>query len=338
MMPIVRIGVLGAAKMAIRRVIPSMQEAKGAVCQGIASSRPGIAKSSAERLGIPLAFDSYDALLASPSIDAVYIPLANGLHRKWVERAAATGKHVLCEKPLALSAADAEEMFAVAERYGVRLMEAYSYRFHPQHQRVCELISQGVVGEKPTFLRAVFAFNLDERDETGRLSTRLDPQAGGPGALMDVGCYGIHTALAIFGSAPVTVTARSVYNKDGVDVGTSGILEFEDGCTAAISAHFGLHFCTEYEVHGPGGRIHLGQAYGNRSPDARYPITISTPSGVQVEELPFTNQITLLLDHFAELVRNPTQQSLIPRADSVTIMRVMDAWRHSALTGQCITL
>lgn len=334
----IRVGVLGAAKIALGSVIPALQAGEGVTCAGIASQRPGVAAELARKLGIPLAFDSYQALLESPEIDAVYIPLANGDHREWTERAAAAGKHILCEKPLGLNAAEAEAMFVAAERHGVRLLEAFSYYFNPQHQRVLELLAAGTVGT-PTHFRARFSFPLMSAPVAGdRLNVRLDPGAGGAGAMMDIGCYGVHAARRVFGGDPIAVTAHSTFTDQGVDVATSAVLEFSGGRLAVVDVSFAEYDTTEYEVSGLKGTIRLPKGYANQPRGTEFPIEIRTEAGERIETLPYVDQVELMVEHFGRLIRDPELAPFTPKSETLGIMRVLDAVAESARTGRRVTL
>ena len=215
-----RWGVLSTAAIGLKKVIPAMQASRHCDVRAIASRDAGTAEDAAGRLGIPRAFGSYEALLADPDIDAVYIPLPNHLHAEWTLRAAAAGKHVLCEKPLAMSEAQAREMVEGCARAGVKLMEAFMYRLHPQWVRVREMVAQGRLGD----LLAVETFfsyrNLDPKN------IRNVPAYGG-GALMDIGCYAVNVSRMLFGAEPVRV--EGAVHRDprfGTDVLTSATLDF----------------------------------------------------------------------------------------------------------------
>ena len=170
------------------------------------------ARQWAAQRNVPHAFGSYEELLASDVIDAVYVPLPNAMHKEWSIKAMQQGKHVLCEKPLAASAGDVREMIAVADTSGVKLMEAFMYRFHPATVRLVELIKEGAIGS-PAVIKATFGFRLDKpHDEDIRWSAEL---AGG--ALMDVGCYCVNLVRLLAGSEPTSVTARASWAATGVD-------------------------------------------------------------------------------------------------------------------------
>ena len=218
-----RWGVLGTAKIGAEHVIPAIQKARNGEVLAIASRRPGGAEATADALGIPERFDSYEALLASDSVDAVYIPLPNHLHAEWTKAAAAVGKHVLCEKPLALSAAQAGEMIDACAAAGVVLMEAFMYRLHPTWLKARELVATGRIGELQA-IQTQFGYFNDDPD-----NIRNKVECGG-GALMDVGCYAIDLARWMFDGEPTGIQAKlRRHPMFGTDVVTSALMEFGQG-------------------------------------------------------------------------------------------------------------
>ncbi len=216
----VRWGVLGCASIAVNKVIPAMQRSKLCDVTAIASRDEPRAAAAAAELGIPKSYGGYQEILDDPDIEAVYIPLPNHLHATWTLRAAAAGKHVLCEKPLAMSSAEAQEMVDGCQAAGVALMEAFMYRLHPLWVRVRELVRDGAVGELEA-IQAFFSYrNLDP------VNIRNVTEFGG-GALMDIGCYPVNVARMMFDAEPVTVAG--VVRRDpsfGTDALTSAVLDF----------------------------------------------------------------------------------------------------------------
>jgi len=239
---VLRFGVLGCAAIATKKVIPAIQQ-QSERCEvvAIASRDHDRAAATAADLGIGRHHASYDALLTDDDVDAVYIPLPNHLHAPWTLRAAAAGKHVLCEKPLALDAAEAAGMIDGCRRAGVTLMEAFMYRVHPLWMRVHELVTEGSIGELQS-IQAFFSYrNLDPRN------IRNIADYGG-GALMDIGCYPINVARWMFGAEPTNVAGSVRYDPTfGTDVLSSAVLDF-DGRHAAFTCS------TQIE---PDQRVHL---------------------------------------------------------------------------------
>src|SRR5215207_2157730 len=249
-MATVRWGILSTADIAVSKVIPGIRRAARCEIVAIASRDADRARSIADRLAIPTAHGSYDDLLADPAVDAVYIPLPNHLHAEWAIRAAQAGKHVLCEKPLALSAADAEAMIDACRRAGVLLMEAFMYRLHPSWIAVRELVASGRIGS----LRAVDSwFSYFNDDATNIRNVR---EFGG-GALYDIGCYCVNLSRMLFGAEPVRV--RSTIERDptsGVDVITSGILSFASG-VGTFTCSTRLEPDQRVDIYGTDGRIRI---------------------------------------------------------------------------------
>ncbi len=219
----VRWGVVSTAGIGLEKVIPAIQRAPNCEVVAIASRRAGRARAAADQLGIPLSFGSYEELVNAEGIDALYIPLPNHLHLKWTAAAAGAGKHVLCEKPLALTSADARQMVAVCAKAGVKFMEAFMYRLHPSWVKVKQLVSSGAIGELRAIQTRFAYFNDDPDNIRNRLET-------GGGALMDIGCYAINLSRMLFGSEPTGVSAAVSRDPgSGVDILTSALLEFGAG-------------------------------------------------------------------------------------------------------------
>ncbi|MGD9182650.1 MAG: Gfo/Idh/MocA family oxidoreductase, partial [Desulfobacterales bacterium] len=188
----VKWGVLGNATIARRCVMPAISKSVNGTLHALATRSPEHAGKVASENSIAHIYDSYDALLMDPEIDAVYIPLPNHLHRLWALNALNAGKHVLCEKPLACNAKEAREMVSAARDTGLLLMEALMYRFHPRSRRIKQMVAEGRIGT-PCLVRSAFCFRMREKDWTNTDNVRLKPEMGG-GALLDVGCYSVSVA------------------------------------------------------------------------------------------------------------------------------------------------
>lgn len=314
-------GVLGTANIAVRKVIPAMLRSKLSRVVAIASRSLEKAAEAGAHLGIDSAYGSYEELLADPVVEAVYIPLPNNLHKDWTIAAAEAGKHVLCEKPLALTSEDAREMIEVCEKEGVFLMEAFMYRLHPIWQKVMSLIGEGAVGEIRS-VQSVFSYYND--DPT---NIRNVPELGG-GALYDIGCYCVNSARMIFGGEPIDV--KAVLRKDpdlGVDVLTSAVLEFEGGHSEFVCS-------TQMErdqrvvVHGTTGRIVVEIPYN--IPSDR-PTTIHLLSGgsssgasrVDHVSVETANAYTVQADSFSRAIRRRDPPP-VPPTDAVANMKVIE--------------
>src|SRR5881396_1229661 len=219
----VRWGILGAARIAVRKVIPGMQRGEWSEVAAIASRERRKAEDAARKLGMPKAYGSYEELLADTEIEAVYNPLPNHLHVPWSINAAEAGKHVLCEKPLSLTVAEAKTLLDARGRCGVKIGEAFMVKTHPQWLRTRELIRKGVVGDLRSIVGVFSYFNRDPENVRSKLEW-------GGGGLLDIGCYPITTSRFIFGEEPVSVLGLIERDPDfKTDRLASAILEFPSG-------------------------------------------------------------------------------------------------------------
>ena len=224
----VRWGIISTAKIGMEKVTPAIQAASNCDVVAIASRSPERASEAAIALGIPSSFDTYQDLLDAGDIDAVYIPLPNDQHAEWAIRAARAGKHVLCEKPLAMTEAQAREVVDACAEAGVKLMEAFMYRHHPTWVTAIELVRSGAVGE----VQAVHSWFSYYNDDPSNIRNRLEH---GGGATMDIGCYCVNLSRLVFDAEPSTVQAA--VRRDpllGIDTVTSAVLEFPRGGQAVF--------------------------------------------------------------------------------------------------------
>ena len=228
--PALRIGILGAANIA-RSFIAGVRPSQKVTVVAVASRDAERAAAFARENGVAQVHRSYEALLADPAIDAIYNPLPNNLHAEWSIRALEAGKHVLCEKPLATSAADARAMFAAAQRHGVHLAEAYPYRAQPQTLKMREVLAKGTVG-RLQYVQASFGFPLADPK-----NIRFDPALAG-GALMDAGCYPVSLVRTVAGERPKRVHAMARWGESGVDLTLIASIEFASGLLAQVSCSF----------------------------------------------------------------------------------------------------
>lgn len=276
-------------------MVPAIAASRNGVLVGVASREHERARDFAKQHGIARALGSYDDLLADPEVQAVYIPLVNSLHHEWTLRALAAGKHVLCEKPLAMNAREAEEMAAAAKASGKLLMEAFMYRFHPRTRSFVE-----AVRSDPLYVQASFGFPLN-----AKANYRLQPELGG-GALLDVGCYCVNAALWILGE-PEHVGASM--NIAGVDMSVNALLTYSSGASASVWGSF-------------------------ESPEVQE-LTVVTHDSVRRLEAPFTSwrdpddPYQLMVESFADSVIHDTPAA-IPPEQSVANMRVLDRIRKAA--------
>lgn len=242
-------GILSTARIT-RRVIPPIHQAERSQAIAVASRNQASAQAFAQKWDIPHAFGSYDELLESPDIDAVYIPLPNSLHCEWVIKAAQARKHILCEKPLALTVDDVDRMREAAETNNVVLLEAFMYRMHPQLATLKSLINNGLIGEVQ-LVRAKFSFTL-----TDPTNIRLQKALGG-GSLWDVGCYPVSFAQAIADSDPEEAFGWQKRNEQGAETMFVGQLNYANGLIAQFDSSFALPFRSGAEVIGETGTIYV---------------------------------------------------------------------------------
>ncbi|MDF2835750.1 MAG: oxidoreductase domain protein [Paenibacillus sp.] len=250
-------GVLGCAGIAKRSVIPGVQASQFNEVTAIASRNFDNASRTAEEHGIQTAYGSYEELLSDSSIDVVYIPLPNHLHREWTIRAAEAGKHVLCEKPLALNANEAAEMAEACARAGVQLSEAFMYRWNPRYDAIRDIIASGEIGELRG-IRSAFTFN-NAKDSN---NVRYRKEWGG-GSIYDVGCYPINAARLLLGKEPEAVTVQAIFSPehDDVDMMASGLMEFEGGVSLTFDCGMWAAFRNPLEVLGTDGIIEVPSAF-----------------------------------------------------------------------------
>jgi len=313
----VRWGVLGTANIGVKKVIPAMQQGRHVEMAGIASRDRARAERVAGQLGIPKAYGSYETLLADPEIDAVYIPLPNHLHVPWSIKALEAGKHVLCEKPIGLSAAEGQKLLDVASRYPrQKIMEAFMYRHHPQWQRARQIVTAGEIGAVRT-IHVFFSYhNVNPKN------IRNMAEIGG-GGMMDIGCYCISQARFIFGAEPARVCGILEYDPAfRTDRLASGILDFGDR-TATFTCSTQLTPYQRVNIFGTEGQIEIEIPF-NAPPDR--PCRMWHQRGDAVEEivLEICNQYTIQGDLFSLAVLNDTAVPT-PLTDAVANMRAIEA-------------
>ncbi len=323
----VRWGILSTANIGIKRFIPGVARSSNGIVAAIASRDAARAAEVAARLSIPTAYGSYDQLLADPAIDAIYNPLPNSLHAEWTLKAAAAGKPVLCEKPLAVDSAQAQAMIDGCRRHGVLLMEAFMYRFHPQHARVRELIAGGAIGDL-RFVRSAFTFMLEPFPPA---NVRLQRNLAG-GALMDVGCYTVNAARMLFAEEPQWASAQWDFRAEfGVEVSLAGILGFSDGRTAIFDCGFRAAGAGSYSAVGTTGQIDVPWAFVPDPADETV-VRIVNRAEARVERIPGVDQYALEAEEFADalLAARPLR---IPPDDAVRTLRAIEALHRSAAAG-----
>jgi predicted dehydrogenase len=324
----VRWGVLSTANIGVRKVIPAMQASEHCDMVGIASRDADRARMVAVELGMPKAYGSYEELLADPEIEAVYIPLPNHLHVPWSIRALEAGKHVLCEKPIGLSAAEAEELLAVSTQHPrLKVMEAFMYRHHPQWVRTRQLAREGAIGDLKT-VHSFFSYYSD--DPT---NIRNMPDTGG-GGLMDIGCYCISVARFLFDAEPRRV--MGILELDPgfkVDRMASAVIDFGTG-TATWTCATQLEAYQRVQILGTEGRIEVEIPF---NPPSNRACRIWHQRGGKLEEILFdpADHYAIQGDLFSLAVLNDTAVPT-PLGDAVANMQAIEAIRRSARLGRWV--
>ena len=320
-------GVLGAANIARKVVIPAILRADGVELAAIGTESGRGAEFVAEA-GLNVRACSYAELLADPEVDAVYIPLPNHLHAEWSMRAADAGKHVLCEKPAARTAAEAAELIDHCVAQGVIWMEAFMYRFHPQWSLVLDRLQGGAIGELRTVL-SLFTFTVRDPE-----NIRRRPEVGG-GSLYDVGYYCVNAARWFIGREPIAVAARMHLSPEGVDEEFQGILDFGLGQSAQITSSFCQPFRHEVELLGTAGRILVPTAFVNRSDPLWFEVEDADGNRERVNT-PGDDEYRLEVEYFAGCVRAGCQPKSVSHGDTLGNMKTIDALYEAARSGHIV--
>ena len=325
----VKWGVLGVAGIAVRKVIPAMQKGAWSEVAAIASRDLQKAKEAACHLEIAKTYGSYEELLADPEVEAVYNPLPNHLHVPWTKKAAEAGKHVLCEKPLALNADEARTLLAVRERTGRKIGEAFMVKTAPQWLRTREMVREGRIGELKGIQTVFSYFNRDPQN------VRNKPEWGG-GGLMDIGCYPITLSRFLFGEEPVRVSGTLELDPEfGVDRLASAVMEFPSG-QSIFTCGMQTAYYQRMNLLGTKGRIELEIPFN--APNDQ-PLRILADDcrdlfggGVTVETIPPCDQYTVQGDLFSRAIREDREVP-VPLEDAIANMKVIDAIARSAKSG-----
>jgi predicted dehydrogenase len=325
-----RWGVLSTANIGLKKVLPAMQQGRFTTVDAIASRDLKKSKEAAAILGIPRAYGSYEELLADPDIDAIYNPLPNQFHVPWTAKAAEAGKHVLCEKPISLTVAEAKTLLAVRERTGVKIGEAFMIRSYTQWLRVGEILRSGRIGQ----LRSVAGFFSYYNDDPKNIRNHVE--CGG-GALLDIGCYCIQAARYGFGQEPRRVIGLVERDrKFETDRLTSALLDFEAG-QAIFTCSTQLVPYQRVQFFGTKGRIEMEIPF-NAPKDRPTRIFIDETgelfgSGIKTEAFPTADQYTMQGDAFARAVLDNTEVP-VPLEDAIANMAVIEAIFRSAETSR----
>ncbi len=322
----IRWGILSSAKIARKHVIPAIQKSHFGKVTAIASRNSEKAEALANEFSIPFHYGSYDELLTSPEIDAIYNPLPNNMHIPWTMKAIKAGKHVLCEKPIGLNARETDHLIQHTVKHPeIKVMEAFMYRFHPQWQLVKSLVDSGKIGNIVS-VNSVFTYYKDDPD-----NIRSDPEKGG-GGLMDIGCYCISFARWLTGREPQRVSAfMTNHPQYKVDILTTGILDFGNGLHASFQCSTMSHPAQHVEILGSSGRIHVDLPV-NVPADHTCRLLVETDKGSEEIAVDMADQYTLQADYFARSILDNSDVPT-PLSDALANMRIIDALVKSADSG-----
>lgn len=318
----IRWGILSTARIGTGKVIPAIQAGEFCEVTAIASRNKEQAEAAAAKLNIPVAHGSYEALLNDPNIDAIYIPLPNHLHVEWSIKALQAGKHVLCEKPIGLSVAEAEKLLVASKQYPqLKIMEAFVYRFNPQWILAKKMVDEEKIGKLET-IQSFFSFTtLDPAD------IRNQKEMGG-GGIMDIGCYCISLSRFLFEREPIGIFGKATFDAAwGVDRIASGIMDFGTG-TSTFTCSTQLIPYQRVNIIGLQGRIEIEIPF-NAPPDKPNRMWLHTIDGAEEILFPVADQYTFEADNFAKAILN-NEPVPTPLEDAVNNMKVIEAFFKSA--------
>ena len=316
-------GILSTARIA-GRLVEGARATADADVVAVGSRHERSARAFADAHGIPRAHGSYEALLADPDVEAVYLPLPNSMHVAWTLRALEAGKHVLCEKPMDRRPDEVARAFDLAQARGLVLSEAFMWRHHPQTARLRSLLDDGAIGDVH-LVRASFSFML-----AGDVDVRLDPALDG-GALMDVGCYAVSGVRLVAEGEPRSVAAEAVTGPSGVDMRLAGLLRFDGDVLATIDCGLDLPSRSELEISGSAGRIVLSDPWHCIDPK----IVVERGFEREVVQIAPADSYALELDDMAAAIRGE-RAPLLGRADALGQSRTIAALYRSAAAGHAV--
>ena len=325
-----RWGIISTAKIGREKLIPAIQKSKISEVHAIASRRKEEAEKAAAQLGISKAYGSYEELLTDPEINAVYIPLPNHLHVEWSIKALQAGKHVLCEKPIGLSSAEAKKLMDTARNYpDVKVMEAFMYRFHPQWIKAKSLVTEGRIGKLTTIHSFFSYYNTDPNN----IRNQRDKGGGG---MMDIGCYNISLSRHLFDEEPTKVLGLAEIDpQTGVDRLASGILQFSKG-TSTFTCSTQLVPYQRVNIFGTDGRIEIEIPF-NAPPDKPTKLWLHSKTGTEEMVFDIVDQYTLETDAFAKSVLE-NKPVPTPLLDAFNNMKAIEAVFESSKEGVWKTL
>jgi predicted dehydrogenase len=320
----IRWGILSTADIGRRSVGPAIQKSRNGELVAVASRSLERAQQYAADLNIPRAYGSYDELLADPDIDAIYNPLPNHLHGVWSIKAAEAGKAVLCEKPLAADAAEAQQMLDAFRAHNALLAEAFMYRYHPMIEVIRRMVHEGAIGTVK-IIRASFTFWMD--DERHATDIRTQPNMAG-GSLMDVGTYPVSLMRLITEEEPIRAQAFAVWAESGTDDNMVGTLQFPSGVLGHFDCGFRAAYQNSADILGDTGRIYIESAFVHNE-NEEYSAHIWRGDNHEEMRFPAVNHYTLIVEDFAEAMQQ-VRPTRYPPQDAVNQMRALDMLYASA--------
>ena len=318
-MKIYQWGILSTANIGQKAMIPALKASKFAKVAAVASRDADKAHQFANKMSIPIAYGDYQALLDDPTIEIIYNPLPNHLHKPWTIKAAEAGKHILCEKPMALNQEECREMIAAARANGVLLMESFMYRHHPRIMAAREMVQSGRLGKVHT-IESAFTFKSQHQ-----VDIRYDPAMGG-GALMDVGCYCVNISRLMAGREPLTVQARAVWTPSGVDDQLTAILDFGDELLAHFDCGFNQNTRQRCIISGTDAFLVIRKAFvPGKGKSALHKVVGDQSNKI---EFAWVDQYQMIAEDFMSAIE--TGELAYPAEDAVTNMAVIEALLESA--------
>jgi len=318
----IRWGILSTANIAREHMVNAIRESECGELYAVASRDLEKARKFAAETDIPNVHGSYEALLADPHVDAIYIPLPVSMHHEWSLRCLEAGKPVLCEKPICANEADASDVFDAFKKQGVLISEGYMYRYNPLHQRVKQIIDSGDIGDLQMIL-STFNINLPRED------IRFRPEMGG-GALLDLGCYCVGISRLLAGEEPVNCRGSfNIGKSSGVDETLTGTLGFSRGAVAAFGCSLTSAFDISYQVFGSAGRVLIDKGAMVAWPGESFTIKLWKGDDYEEISMPPFNHYTAQIDAFNSALGNGDLEA-VPHEESLANLRVMDALRKDA--------
>jgi len=328
----IRWGILGVAKIN-ERLLPAFHRLRNGELVAIASRSLKRARDAAHEERIPKAFGSYEEMLDDPNIDAVYIPLPNAIHGAWTKRAALRGKHILCEKPLCTTAAEAADVVNFCAQHKVHLMDGFMWPHHPRTLLLREFLRRGEIGAVQHVVGA-FTFQLEGLDPE---NIRLQPDLGG-GSLLDVGCYPVYGIRWAFDAEPVRAWATARFINE-CDVEMTGVLWFADGRSASFDCGFVHPMRQWFEIVGSKGTVTVDEMWTPQGADASFRVTRTSgpPDAIEVHALEGHDQIQCMLENFSASILEGKPSAPAP-TEAVKTLRVLDALAQSAREGRIVDI